>query len=178
MPRAMKDGAHHGFATRMETDMTKKTATPDTADFFAQFAKGFEDLHARFGFQANGRDTALKGIATTREHVAAARNAFAETTGQAEKIAGEAGQAFAGAAREMAEAGFANTDMALDVFEKMLTAASPAEAFKAQSDYVQTAATANVERFRKAAETAGETVSARVEQVRGEFEKLTPRKAA
>ncbi|WP_170314613.1 phasin family protein [Aquibium carbonis] len=158
--------------------MTKTTATHANTDVFAQFAKGFEDLQARFGFQANGRDTALKGIATTREHVATARNAFAQTTGQAGKIAGEAGQAFASAARDMAEAGFANADMALDAFEKMLTAETPADAFKAQSDYVQTAVTANVERIRKTAETASETVAARVEQVRGEFEKLTPRKAA
>ena len=162
------------------TSKTAKTATPDTADIFAQFAKGFEDFQARFGFQAGSHDAALKGIASTREHVGAARKAFAETAGNAEKIAGEAGIAFARAARDMAEAGFANTDLALDAFEKMLTAASPAEAFKAQTDYVQTAATANADRFRKAAETATQTVSANVEQVRGEFEKLSllGRKAA
>ena len=160
--------------------MTSKTATPKTPDFFGQFAKGFEELQARFGVQANGRDVALKGIATTREQVGTARKAFTETTVNAETIAGEAGVAFARAAREMAEAGFANADLALDAFEKMLTAATPAEAFKAQTDYVQTAATANADRLRKAAETATQTVSANVEQIRGELEKFSPlgRKAA
>lgn len=162
------------------TSKTTRTATPDAADLFAQFAKGFEDFQSRLGFQANGRDTALKGLAATREHVGTARKAFAETAGNAEKIAGEAGIAFARAASDMAEAGFANADLALDAFEKMLTAATPAEAFKAQTDYVQSAATANADRIRKAAETATQTVSANVEQFRGEFEKFSPlgRKAA
>lgn len=162
------------------TSKTSTTAAPNATDVFGQFAKGFEDFQARFGFQAGGRDAALKGIASTREHVGTARKALAETAGNAEKIAGEAGLAFARAARDMAEAGFANTDLALDAFEKMLTAATPAEAFKAQTDYVQTAATANADRLRKAAETAGATVTANVEQIRGEFEKLSPlgRKAA
>lgn len=162
------------------TSKTTRTATPDAADLFAQFAKGFEDFQSRLGFQANSRDTALKGLAATREHVGTARKAFAETAGNAEKIAGEAGIAFARAASDMAEAGFANADLALDAFEKMLTAATPAEAFKAQTDYVQSAATANADRIRKAAETATQTVSANVEQFRGEFEKFSPlgRKAA
>ncbi|WP_187969542.1 hypothetical protein [Aquibium microcysteis] len=162
------------------TAKSSKTATPEMPDVFAPFAKGFEELQARFGFQSSGRDIALKGIATTREHVDSARKAFGETAGNAEKIAGEAGMAFAGAARQMAEAGFANADLALDAFERMLTAATPAEAFKAQTDYVQTAAAANADRLRKAAETATQTMSAGVEQIRGEFEKLSPlgRKAA
>lgn len=157
--------------------MTSKTASPAMPDVFAQFARSVEDFQTRFGVQAGGRDAMLKGIAATREHVGSARKAFAETAGNAEKIAGEAGLAFAGATRQMAEAGFANADLALDAFERMLTAATPAEAFKAQADYVQTAATANADRLRKAAETATQAVTANVAQIRGEFEKLG-RKAA
>lgn len=162
------------------TSKTTRTATPNAAAFFDRFAKGFEDLQTRFGFQAGSHDTALKGIAATREHVGTARNAFAETAGNAEKIAGEAGIAFARAVRDTAETGFANADLALDAFEKMLTAATPAEAFKAQTDYVQTAATAAADHLRKAADAATQTVTANVEQFRGEFEKFNPlgRKAA
>jgi hypothetical protein len=169
-----RTGRTMAYRKNGENDMTSKTATNDVTDFFGKFAQGLEDIQARFGFQSSGRDTALKGIATTREHIGTARQAFSETAGKAETMAGEAGAVCARAARDMAEAGFANADMALDAFEKMLTAANPAEAFKAQTEYLRAAATSNAERMRKGAENAQETLSANARQVRAGLEKLNP----
>jgi hypothetical protein len=150
------------------------TAADATTDMFAAFTRSFTDVQDRFGLADSGREAAMKGLATARERTAAARETLLQAGASAETFAGAMGAAYASLARDMVEAGFANADMIFDTVEKMAAAGSPAEAMKAQTDYLQVAATANAERARKAAETAQQTITANAEQLRAGFEKINP----
>jgi hypothetical protein len=169
-----RTGRTMAFSENGDDRMPRKTNTDAATDMFAAFTRSFTDVQDRFGLKDTGREAVMNGLATARERTAAARETLLQAGASAETFAGAMGAAYANLARDMVEAGFANAEMFFDTAEKMAAAASPAEAMKAQSDYLQVAATANAERARKAAETAQETLTANAEKLRAGFEKMNP----